>query len=155
MQRTLLFGALILATLVVATLTSGKWCGTACAINTNESTSMIQSDKSTKINEALSAQDFYEKSQESNQIILDVRTAQEFATGHIENAINIDFNQTAKFSEKLSELDKSANYLIYCRSGNRSSQAISLMQKQGFTNISHLQGGIIQWQAENLPLLQP
>ena len=64
-------------------------------------------------------------------IIIDVRTPAEYATGHLDGALNIDV-QGADFAAQISELDPSQPYFIYCRSGNRSGQAISQMANMGF-----------------------
>jgi rhodanese-related sulfurtransferase len=74
-------------------------------------------------------------------IIIDVRTPGEFATGHLENALNIDV-QSPDFVAQVSELDPNASYFIYCRSGNRSGQAISQMSNMGFTEMRN--GGSVQ-----------
>ena len=64
--------------------------------------------------------------------VIDVRTPEEVATGHLHGSINIDI-QAADFASKMNELDKAANYVIYCRSGNRAGQAIDWMTQNGFT----------------------
>jgi rhodanese-related sulfurtransferase len=64
--------------------------------------------------------------------IIDVRTPEEWATGHLEGAVRIGIAD-ADFAQQLEALDKSADYYIYCRSGNRASQAIDYMQSAGFT----------------------
>ena len=64
--------------------------------------------------------------------VVDVRTAEEFATGHLDGALNFDV-QAAAFVEQVSSLDPAADYVIYCRSGNRSTAAIESMQALGFT----------------------
>ena len=80
---------------------------------------------------------------EENYIILDVRTAEEFAEKHIPNAINIP-NETIG-SEEIEELpDKNQLILVYCRSGNRSKQASEKLVALGYTNIYEF-GGIIDW----------
>lgn len=84
--------------------------------------------------------------------ILDVRTPEEFAQGHIEGAVNIDFQGTS-FDDKIAELDPSATTFVYCRSGNRSSQAVAKMQAAGFTDILHLSDGVIGWEAADQPLV--
>ncbi len=76
-----------------------------------------------------------------NAMLIDVRTQEEFDSGHIENAVNIDF-QDPSFISEIQKLDKDGQYFVYCRSGNRSAQAVSLMKKQGIKNISELEGGI-------------
>ena len=83
---------------------------------------------------------------EENYIILDVRTAEEFAEKHIPNAINIP-NETIG-SEELAELpDKNQLILVYCRSGNRSKQASEKLAALGYTNIYEF-GGINDWTGE-------
>ena len=85
-------------------------------------------------------------SRESGYIILDVRTQEEFAAGHIPNAICIP-NETIG-SETLSALpDKAQLILVYCRSGNRSKQAASKLVKIDYTNVVEF-GGILDWQGE-------
>jgi phage shock protein E len=74
-------------------------------------------------------------------IIIDVRTPAEFATGHLENALNIDV-QSPDFQAQVSTLDPEASYFIYCRSGSRSQQAISKMVNLGFTEMRD--GGSVQ-----------
>jgi phage shock protein E len=67
-------------------------------------------------------------------VILDVRTPAEFASGHLDGAINIDV-QAADFDARVSELDPNADYVVYCRSGNRSAAAIDRMADLGFTSL--------------------
>ncbi|MFH1169923.1 MAG: rhodanese-like domain-containing protein [Chloroflexota bacterium] len=86
-------------------------------------------------------------------VILDVRTAQEYATGHIADTANMDFYATS-FQDDLNKLDKGKAYLVYCRTGNRSRQAVDMMQKLGFTEVYNMSGGIVQWQAEGHPTAQ-
>ncbi len=72
-----------------------------------------------------------------NAIILDVRTPEEFAGGHLDGARLLDFN-SGEFSAALPTLDPNATYVVYCRSGNRSGQAVAQMQQQGFSNVTNL-----------------
>lgn len=85
---------------------------------------------------------------ENNVTILDIRTPQEFKTEHIKKAINIDYYST-DFRKKLVALDKSKTYLIYCRSGNRSSRSLSIFKKMNFSKIYHLKNGFIKWKQTN------
>lgn len=85
-------------------------------------------------------------------IILDVRTPDEFAAGHIENAILIDYYED--FKNQISRLDKSKIYLVYCRSGNRSGKGMKIMTKEGFTTVYNMKGGINSWRSENLPVVE-
>jgi len=82
-------------------------------------------------------------------IILDVRTPAEYAEGHIEGAINIDF-YSSEFEEMVKALDRDDTYFIYCRSGNRSGQARNLMEGLGFAEVYNLSGGINAWQDAGL-----
>ena len=84
-------------------------------------------------------------------IIIDVRTPEEFANEHIENALNLDY-YSEKFRDELNKLDKEKTYLIYCRSGNRSGKALSIMKELAFREVYNMLGGIIQWKAEGYPL---
>lgn len=84
--------------------------------------------------------------EEEDYIILDVRTAEEYAQGHIPNAINIP-NETIE-SNDLPELpDKEQMILVYCRSGNRSKQASQKLADLEYTNVIEF-GGIIDWTGE-------
>ena len=94
----------------------------------------------------LDVEGFATKVAESGVIVLDVRTPMEFAEGHLENAVNIDF-QSGSFESDISTLDKNRTYAVYCRSGNRSGQAVKLMSDLGFTDLYDLDGGVIDWVA--------
>lgn len=78
--------------------------------------------------------------------LIDIRTAEEFAQGRLAGAENIDFYKTESFRTYLENLDKNAKYMIYCRSGNRSGQAIQIMEEMGFRDVRELRGGLIAWQ---------
>ena len=77
-------------------------------------------------------------------VVLDVRTPDEFNEGHIANAINIDF-WGDDFSSQLAKLDKNQTYLLHCQSGGRSSSALEIFRKKGFSNLIHLNEGIATW----------
>jgi rhodanese-related sulfurtransferase len=100
----------------------------------------------------LNVSEFSQKITEPDVIILDVRTPEEFASGHIEGALNIDFNG-GDFANEITRLNPSDNYAIYCRSGSRSGQAASIMHKAGFHDVSNLNGGVIDWTNAGLPLV--
>ena len=80
-----------------------------------------------------------------NLVILDVRTPQEFAEGHLPGAVNIDFLHSS-FKDRISQLGKKKKYLVYCRSGHRSTQAADIMHQLGFKQVTNMTGGIMQWQ---------
>ena len=88
-----------------------------------------------------------------NFIILDVRTLREFQRGYIENAINIDFYKN-NFIEQIKKLDKSKTYFVYCRSGNRSGQAVVKMQDLNFQQTYNLANGINAWKKDNYPVIK-
>ncbi|HOX41129.1 MAG TPA: rhodanese-like domain-containing protein [bacterium] len=75
--------------------------------------------------------------------IIDIRTKEEFDAGNIEGSINIDFY--GDFETEIAKLDPSHKYLIYCRSGNRSGQAMAIFQKFKFQQIYDLDGGYSAW----------
>jgi rhodanese-related sulfurtransferase len=100
----------------------------------------------------LNVSEFSQKITEPDVIILDVRTPEEFASGHIEGALNIDFN-SGDFANEITRLNPSETYAIYCRSGSRSGQAASIMHKAGFHDVSNLNGGVIDWTNAGLPLV--
>lgn len=99
----------------------------------------------------LSQPDWKEKlSKTKNAIILDVRTDEEFNEKHIPNAINLDIRLSHEFVEEIQKLDSSKSYFIYCRSGNRSGQAVLIMNQFGFDNTFSLTGGILEWTGDTV-----
>lgn len=98
-------------------------------------------------------QSIYEENKESGRVaVLDVRTELEFKEGHLLGATNIDFFST-DFDEKLSGLDRSRLYLIYCRSGSRSGKALKKMESLGFQEVYNMTGGIVRWRDEGRPVI--
>ena len=97
------------------------------------------------------ADELIEKNKDNPQfIILDVRTIDEYNSGHISNALNIDY-KSSNFKDEVGKLDKNKTYLTYCRSGRRSTEASDLMADMGFENIYMIDGGIMAWEKANLP----
>lgn len=86
-------------------------------------------------------------------IVLDVRTPEEFAQGHLpeKTPINLDF-YAPDFREKLSQLDRGKTYLVYCRTGHRSGETVNFMKELGFRRVYDLQGGLTAWQSAGLPV---
>jgi rhodanese-related sulfurtransferase len=94
----------------------------------------------------LSQQEWWEKAQaDSNAVILDVRTEDEWNRGIIPGAINIDIYKGQGFIYAVEELDKSKNYYVYCAAGARSAQACNIMNQLEIANTFNLAGGISQW----------
>ena len=100
----------------------------------------------------LGVKEFSAKVAEVGVITLDVRTPGEFMGGFIQGARNIDF-QSGNFENEIAALDKNATYAVYCRSGNRSGQAVKVMHDAGFHNVYNLNGGVIDWANAGLPLV--
>jgi phage shock protein E len=87
---------------------------------------------------------FAEAARQQGTILVDVRTTEEYAAGHIEGARNIDV-EAADFAQRIAALDKSASYALYCKSGHRSGIAAQQMLAAGFTRVVDLAGGIAAW----------
>ena len=75
-------------------------------------------------------------------IILDVRTQDEYDGGHLESALLIPVSE---LENRLDELSNNDELLVYCRTGNRSSSAVNILQSNGFTMIFHMEDGITGW----------
>ena len=99
----------------------------------------------------VSPADFSADLQQPGIHLIDLRTAQEFASGHLSGASNVDFYGT-DFRSQLAALDKNATYAIYCHTGNRSGQTVDIMRQMGFTHVINLQGGIAAWELAQLPI---
>ncbi|MEL7479313.1 MAG: rhodanese-like domain-containing protein, partial [Pseudomonadota bacterium] len=84
--------------------------------------------------------------------IIDVRSPEEFAAGHLKGALNIPFNQIDEHQDLLNSL-KGKTLVVYCRSGRRAGIFEKVLSKEGF-NLLHLSGDMNAWQAENLPTVQ-
>lgn len=98
------------------------------------------------------AQDFLTTSAEPGVVLVDVRTAAEFAEGHVDGAINVDV-EAPTFDAQIAQLDKATTYAVYCRSGRRSTIATDAMGKAGFTSVVNLDGGIADLQAAGAPIV--
>ncbi len=82
---------------------------------------------------------------QTNNVVLDVRTAKEFAAGHVPGAIHIDVG-AADFEAQAAKLDKSRNYLVYCAAGRRSVAACNRMAPLKFEHLYNLEGGYRSWE---------
>jgi rhodanese-related sulfurtransferase len=87
----------------------------------------------------------------TNAVVLDVRTPEEYAKGHIHGAKLLDF-KSPDFTEQLGKLDKSKTYLVHCAVGGRSAKAAEQMVQLGFPKIMNLEGGIKAWEAAGKPV---
>lgn len=98
----------------------------------------------------IDAKSYAEKiSSTQNPQIIDVRTPEEFETGHLDKAVNINWFDT-NFASKFASYDKTKPVFVYCKVGGRSLKAANKLAEMGFTNIYDLQGGILKWDAEGL-----
>lgn len=86
-------------------------------------------------------------------LVLDVRSAEEFAEGHIEGAINISHEQINANLNKISAF-KDKTVVVHCRSGRRALSAENDLRAAGFSDLHHLEGDMIGWQAANLPIVK-
>jgi len=83
-----------------------------------------------------------------NPQLLDVRTPEEFKSGHLDNAANIDWYED-DFAKKAAKYDKSKPIFVYCKAGIRGKKAGTKLAELGFTNIYNLEGGIDKWNDSN------
>ena len=90
---------------------------------------------------------------DSEFVILDIRTPGEYQSGHLQDAIMIDF-YAQSFADEIGRLDRDKSYLVYCRSGNRSARSMDLFKKLQFQKIYHLSSGIREWISKGLPLVR-
>lgn len=84
-------------------------------------------------------------------VVLDVRTPEEFAAGHIAGAKNVDF-KAPDFAAKVAALDKTTPYLVHCAAGGRSGKTLDLIKDKGFAAIYHLNDGFKAWQKAGKPV---
>ncbi len=84
-------------------------------------------------------------------VVLDIRTPDEFASGHIAGARNVDY-LASDFGKKVAELDKSKTYLVHCAAGSRSTKSLSTFKKLSFPSIYHLDGGFNAWEKAGNPV---
>ena len=103
---------------------------------------------------AKEAADLIDKHSGDNRFaILDIRTPGEFQSGHLAKSIPIDF-YSPTFAGQLNRLDKTKTYLVYCRTGNRSTKSLALFKKLKFLTIYHMASGISAWKSEGFAVLR-
>jgi rhodanese-related sulfurtransferase len=86
-------------------------------------------------------------------IILDVRSKKEFAEGHIPGAVNLNIHDE-NFEAALDTMNKEIRYDVYCRSGNRSGDAVEIMKKKNFKKVNHFDGGILEWKEKEYEIVK-
>ena len=87
--------------------------------------------------------------------VLDVRTEEEFATGHLAKAVLIPWMDKDFATRAAKELDPGKPVLVYCRSGRRSAEAAAALVKLGFAGVRSVEGGILAWEKAKLPIVKP
>ena len=98
--------------------------------------------ESNEINEISDAQ--FTEIQDSDYILVDVRTIEEYESGHIQDAVNFDF-YSESFQKEILSLDKSVSIILYCRTQNRSTKTANYLKENGYKEITVLEGGITSW----------
>ena len=98
--------------------------------------------ESNEINEISDAQ--FTEIQDSDYILVDVRTIEEYESGHIQDAINFDF-YSGSFQKEILSLDKSSSIILYCRTQNRSTKTANYLKESGYNEITVIAGGITSW----------
>ncbi|MFC1551618.1 rhodanese-like domain-containing protein [Candidatus Latescibacterota bacterium] len=134
---------------VLAFFTDANEAGVNDIANTNNPIRLNDSYESFLVQEAYTL--IKDNEDNDNFIILDVRTQEEYASGHLKNAINIDYFSTS-FQNTLNSLAKDKTYLIYCRSGKRSSGAFQIMSTMNFRKVYNMVNGIEAWVMKNYKL---
>ena len=98
--------------------------------------------ESKEINEISDAQ--FSEIQDTDYTLVDVRTTQEYESGHIQDAIHFDF-YSESFQKEILSLDKSSSIILYCRTQNRSTKTANYLKENGYKEITVLTGGITSW----------
>jgi len=101
----------------------------------------------------IDAKEAHEELQSESTLVLDVRTTEEYASGHLEGSVNIDIREPS-FLEEIDALPKNKKCIIYCQSGGRAGAALDIMKKRGFENVCNLKGGIMEWKEKGLPIVR-
>lgn len=130
--------AVAASALGVGCLLAGCSGGTSAPVGTVTTVSGVQH---------LGTADFASLMAAPGTVLIDVRTPEEFASGHLDGATNIDL-RSPDFATQVAALDPTKTYAVYCHSGNRSAQALALMQPAGFSHVADLSGGITAWTGE-------
>lgn len=100
----------------------------------------------------INAEEFEKGIEKDQPLILDVRKPDEYAGGHIKNAVNIDWQNSEEFRSKVEKLDKSKPVYIYCLAGVRSEKAAEWLLRNDFNYVIGLEGGIEAWKKAGKPV---
>ena len=105
--------------------------------------------ESTKVPSISAAELHAQRESEAAPVVIDVRTPEEYASGHIPGAVNVPFDQVA---QRISEIDASHGVALYCMVGPRARKGESALLAAGYEKVFHLEGGLAAWQAAGLPV---
>lgn len=140
---------ILLALIVNGVVFSMAGCASSASPAAAASQPVVVAVAQPKINIKIAPADYQAKfGANVDHVLLDVRTPQEFASGHIPGAINISIDELIG---RLSEVPQDKPVVLYCRSGNRSNQAAQILDRAGYTQIYDL-GGIINWVQQGYPI---
>ena len=99
----------------------------------------------------ITPEEAYEMVSHGEVVVLDVRTPEEYNSGHISDALLIPLSE---LESRLDELNPSDHILVYCKTGVRSAKAAGILVDNGFIHVYNMEGGITQWQAHGFPVTQ-
>ena len=114
----------------------------------NSCSSNLNNDSASNEPKIINKEKFDQLVKDSNTRIMDVRTPGEVSEGYIAGAIIFNDINDSNFDANLDKLDKSKNYIVYCKSGGRSSRAVEIMREKGFKKVYDLEGGVSNWTGE-------
>jgi rhodanese-related sulfurtransferase len=134
--------ALLLALIALMMLAPLVSCTGHASVTTNPGPTVLSYTN-------ITAEEAYEMTQEQATVLLDVRTQEEYDSGHIPDAVLISLSE---LELRLGELEPSRRILVYCLSGARSRTAASILIDNGFTNVYNMERGMLQWQASGFPV---
>lgn len=100
----------------------------------------------------LSPDEFEQALTAPNVQVLDVRTAAEYNSGHLKNALQADWYNQQQFKDRTQHLDKAKPLFVYCLTGVRSAAAVTYFKQKGFTNVRDLKGGLTAWKLAEKPV---
>jgi phage shock protein E len=101
----------------------------------------------------LNSMEFKAKATDTQTILLDVRTPEEYAAGHLLGAQNLNIN-APDFKEKVGQLDKKKTILVYCAAGGRSAKASQILMDMGYNAVCNLQKGITDWKSNGFEVIR-
>jgi rhodanese-related sulfurtransferase len=124
---------------------------TLCFLPTDRVRAAAEESPTKTAHKNVNPDEFEKLSKEPDTVILDVRSPQEYARGHIKNSVLINFNDK-NFDEKIKQLDKGKTYLVHCAVGGRSAKACDKLDTYGFPKVVNLEGGIKAWEKAGKPV---